>query len=241
METSDIRSLILEDRPLREVEPGLFSVYGRNERPGTYDQAGKAAFYDRVMCNPVYNRIMWGYGVGEYHDLIRPVLDSPDKGWVLDAACGSLAFTETLYSSCRDRPVVLLDQSLDLLQKAKARLTQGREGLPPNLFLLHADALDLPFRPGSVAGLISLNLLHCLEDAAAAIREWGRVLVPGGNLAATTLIRGRFLGNLYLGALSRTEHMFSRDREELAGMLREAGLAAGISLKGNLALIRCRR
>ena len=241
MGSPDIRSLISEEVTLRQVEPGLFSVYGRSERPGTYDQAGKAAFYDRVMCNPVYNRIMWGYGIGEYHDLIRPVLESPGRGWVLDAACGSLAFTAGLYRGLSGRPVVLLDQSLDLLAKTRARLTQGREGLPPNIYLLHADALNLPLKPGSVAGLISLNLLHCLEDAATAAREWGRVLAPGGRLAATTLIRGRFFGNLYLGALSRTEHMFSRDREELAGMLREAGLAAEISLRGNLALIRDQR
>lgn len=237
----DIRSLISEEVNLRQVEPGLFTVYGRGELPGTYDQGGKAAFYDRVMCNPVYNRIMWGYNVGEYHDLVRPILESPGEGWVLDAACGSLAFTETLYSACRNRPVVLLDQSLNLLARTKARLSQGREGLPPNLFLLHADALDLPLRPGSVAGLISLNLLHCLEDAAAAVREWVRVLAPGGRLAATTLIRGRFFGNLYLGALSRTEHMFSRDRKGLTGILEGAGLEAGISMRGNLALIKSPR
>ncbi|MGE3163783.1 MAG: methyltransferase domain-containing protein [Planctomycetota bacterium] len=45
-----------------------------------------------------------------------------------------------------------------------------------------ADAARLPFRAGSVRGLVSIALLEHVPSSAAVLEEWGRVLSPGGRL-----------------------------------------------------------
>jgi ubiquinone/menaquinone biosynthesis C-methylase UbiE len=107
---------------------------------------------------------MWGYSVKGYPTLCEDSLSSFSEGWVLDLACGSLAFTANTYAHFLNRPVVFLDQSLKLLRKGKSRLEKIRGNLTENMFFLHADALDLPFREKTFHTVISLNLLHCLND-----------------------------------------------------------------------------
>ncbi len=241
MDNPDILSVIAEDVSLLEVEPHIYSVYAAHEKPGAYDGFGAAAIYDRIMCNPLYNRVMWGYGLKEYTEFTRLILDSSPEGWVLDVACGSLAFTSSLYADYSDRPVILLDQSLNLLGKAKARLVRRKGSVPPNLVFLHADALNLPFRSGTIPTVISLNLLHCLEDMEAVLREWKRVSTAGGSVAATTLIRNNRWGDGYLNVLSRTDQMFSRGADQLCEVFQKADLPAELHTRGNLALIHCRK
>jgi SAM-dependent methyltransferase len=45
-----------------------------------------------------------------------------------------------------------------------------------------ADAQDLPFDSGEVANLVMVDVLHHLQQPAAAFREAQRVLAPGGRL-----------------------------------------------------------
>ena len=240
MSDLDLTPILAPGIALREAEPHILSVYAKGEEPGSYDQFGVALFYDKVMCNPLYNRIMWGYRLREYIDFVKPALNSSPQGWVLDVACGALAFTEGLYADYSARPVVLLDQSLNLLRKAKAGLEELKGGMPPNLALLHADALDLPFQSGVISTIISLNLIHCLEDIRTVIGEWKRVLAPGGSAHATTLVRNRWWGDGYLGLLSRTEQMFSRNPEQVSRVFGELDFPHTLRMAGNLALFNCR-
>lgn len=55
-------------------------------------------FYDLVLCNRFYNRLVWGYSITDYASLTRDALESTN-GWVLDAGCGSLAFTAKTYAT----------------------------------------------------------------------------------------------------------------------------------------------
>ena len=117
-----------------------------------------------MACNRLYNRLVWGYWTSDFHSLGLDALRSATDGWVLDAGCGSLAFTAGTYVQYSERPIVLLDQSVKLLRMAKARLINLHGSVPPNMVFLHGDALELPFKPKSFTTIISMNLLHVLDD-----------------------------------------------------------------------------
>ena len=118
-------------------------------------------FYDLVACNPLYNRLIWGYATSKFASLADRALQSANDGVVLDIGCGSLAFTARTCSRYSDRPVVLVDQSLKLLRIAKSRLTRLNGQVPDNLIFLHADALQMPFAANRTVG----NSLHRIRHA----------------------------------------------------------------------------
>jgi predicted secreted hydrolase len=173
--------IISEDVSLNLVEPDIYSVYSIGDSPGAYDSMGVATIYDVVACNRFYNRLMWGYFIKDYATLCEDTLASSSDGWALDLACGSLAFTAEVYANCSNRPVVFLDQSLKLLRKGKSRLEKLKGNLSENMFFLHADALELPFKANIFHTVISFNLLHCLclDDVKTSLKEIKRVLTGG--------------------------------------------------------------
>ena len=176
-----LSAIISKDVSLCLVEPNIYSVYSPGEMPGSYDSFGASTIYDLVACNRLYNWLIWGYSVKEYTTLCENSLASSSEGRVLDIACGSLAFTAKLYANYSKRPVVLLDQSLKLLRKGKSRLSKRTGNVPANMVFLHADALQLPFKGNIFRTVISLNLVHCLNDIKTALKEIKRILTDGGN------------------------------------------------------------
>ena len=88
----DLSALLMENTSLRSVEPGIYSVLLDNESGNEYDtQFG--FIYDLVACNPIYNRLNWGYPVKIFSQIAKDALRSTPEGNVLDLGCGSLAFT----------------------------------------------------------------------------------------------------------------------------------------------------
>ena len=134
---------------------------------------------------------------------------------------------------------MLLDQSLNLLNKAKSRLIEQKGEVPAKIILLHADALRLPIKPGSVHTIISLNLLHCLDDIKTVIQEWKRVLTADGMIALTTLVRNNRWGDRYLNLLSRSDQVVSRDKVLLLSVLNELDMPIKHKILGNMAFINC--
>ena len=205
-----LSEIISEDVSLNLVEPDIYSVYSIGDSPGSYDSIGASTIYDVVACNRFYNWLMWGQSVKDYATLCENSLASSSEGWVLDLACGSLAFTAEIYTNFSNRPVVFLDQSLKLLRKGKSRLEKLKGNISENMFFLHADALQLPFKANIFHTVISLNLLHCLclDDVKKALKEIKRVLTDGGNLAITTLVQSSRWSNRYLNMLADQERSF---------------------------------
>ena len=232
---------ILDDSSsLRLVEPHIYSVLPAGEDVDISYDREFGFFYDLVACNPVYNRVVWGYGTREYHSFSLEALRSSADGWVLDAGCGSLAFTAKVYAGYSDRPVVLLDRSLRLLRMAKARLKKRCGKIPANLVLVHGDALQLPFKPQSFTTIVSLNLLHVFEDVEAAPRELKRVLADGGAISLTTLVESNRLADRYLHICGRAGLLFPRTVEEVRAAFETVGLPAECHTQGNLAFIHSR-
>lgn len=239
MSVSHILSKIIsEDVNLNLVEPDIYSVYSIGDSPGAYDSIGASAIYDMVACNRFYNWLMWGYSIKDYAILCEDSLASSHEGWVMDLACGSLAFTAEIYANCSNRPVVFLDQSLKLLRKGKFRIEKLKGNLPENMFFLHADALQLPFKANIFRTVISLNLLHCIDDMKTALKEIKRVLVDGGNFALTTLVQSSRWSNRYLNMLAGSGALISRSLDELLSAFNDMKMQVTHEVKGNLAFIR---
>ena len=229
--------IISEEVSLRLVEPHIYSVYATGETTGSFDNFGVATIYDRVACNRLYNRLMWGYSVSEYVTLCESALDTSAQGWALDIACGSLAFTARLYASYSKRPVVLLDQSLKLLRKGKSRLVKLSGKMPANMFFLHADARHLPFKSEIFDTIIMLNLLHCLKDINAVLKELKRVLTVGGTAALTTLVKSTRWSDAYLNMLATSGAVVSRSPDQILSAFDAVDMPVKQQVKGNLALI----
>jgi SAM-dependent methyltransferase len=223
---------------LRQVEPHIYSVLPAGEDADISYDKRFGFFYDLIACSPAYNRLVWGYRTREYHTFCLEALRSSGDGWVFDDGCGSLAFTAKTYASYADRPVILLDRSIRLLRMAKARLTPRHGEMPANLALMHGDALQLPFRPGSFETIISLNLLHVLGDLRGAVREVKRVLRDGGTISLTTLVEGDRLGDRYLRMWGRAGELIPRRAEEILAAFQEVEMPVECQIKGNLAFVR---
>ena len=233
-----LSEVVSEDVRLHLVEAGIYSVYPPGASPGSYDSIGASTIYDVVACNRFYNWLMWGYSVKEYIVLCENALSTFSEGWVLDLACGSLAFTARTYARYSTRPVVFLDQSLKLLRKGKSRLAKLRGSIPENMFFLHADALDLPFKEKAFHSILCLNLLHCLNDIETVLRGIKRVLAANGNSVLTTLVPGNRWSNCYLDMLAGSGALISRSSEELLSTFNDVEMQVAHEIKGNLAFIK---
>lgn len=111
------------------------------------------------------------------HNLIEMFLEKEYPGvndlTILDIGCGTGAMSQKLKSKGM---VVSADFSPLALTFSKQR------GLHR---LCNADAMNLPFKTESFDAIVSLDILEHLSNDCAALREYERVLKPGGKLFAT--------------------------------------------------------
>ncbi len=221
---------------LRLVEPHIYSVFPGIEVSNSYD-APFGSIYDWVACNPLYNRLIWGYSIAKFSSLAHDALTSSKNGNVLDLGCGSLAFTAKTYIQYSDRPVVLIDQSLKMLRIAKSRLIKLNGNVPDNMVFLHADALQLPFQQKSFNTIISQNLLHCLDDTKKLLIELKNILSEDGRMYFTTLVKGNRLADRYLKALADGGKLVTRNIDQHRDVFEELGMSIKYDIDGNMAFI----
>jgi ubiquinone/menaquinone biosynthesis C-methylase UbiE len=233
-----LSEVLLPEANLRLIEPQLYSLYAAGENfYSSYDRQGSLAFYDQVACNRLYNRLVWGYDTAAYHTLCRQALNSSTAGWVLDAGCGSLAFTAKTYAAYTARPVIFLDQSINLLTLAKARMADLHGRLPDNFVFLHGDVLNMPFQPQSFGAIIALNLLHVIKDIQGVLQKLQEVLLAGGQMVFTTLIENHRLADQYLHMWARAGEVIPRTAPQLLAEFAALNLPVTYRIQGNMAFI----
>ena len=237
IDAARLTEIVLPEVNLSLVEPHLYSAYGPGEQTNSYDEKGALSFYDPVACNRLYNRLVWGYDIGDYHSLCRQALNSSTAGWVLDAGCGALAFTAKTYADYDERPVVFLDQSITLLRLAKERLAQLKGAVPGNVVFLHGDVRELPFKPESFGTIIALNLLHVLEDVPEVLRALRKILLDEGTMTFTTLIEANRLADRYLRMWAKAGELVPRTAPQLLAEFKALGLPVTYRIQGNMAFI----
>jgi len=108
----------------------------------------------------------------------------PEGSTVLEAGCGVGAQTVTLASNSPLASITSVDVSERALGEASKAVEAA--GLT-NVTLLHADIVDLPFRPGSFDHVFLCFVLEHLPRPVAVLRALKRVLKPGGTI---TVIEG---------------------------------------------------
>ncbi len=238
--THDLLSpLLAPDAPLREVGRSLYSLLDPAEVGAPYD--GHAAAYDRMVSNATYMRIAWGVARDENTSFIRAAFDDGD-GPVVDVAAGSCVDSAAVYVETR-RPTVVLDRSIAMLEHGRERLTELAGHIPDHVVFLQADAAETFFRPGAVGTVLCHGAYHLFPGTAPIVREWTRVLEPGGGVFVSSLTLGRFFGDRYLGLLHRAggieaPRSSAKFVEQLGG---ELGAEVEFEASGNFTYARARR
>jgi ubiquinone/menaquinone biosynthesis C-methylase UbiE len=232
----DFLQLIKPGVTVKNPEKGIYSVLEQTEKLNSYDGLF-GDFYDIVACHPVYNRIMWGYSSAKFQEKLREILSMGD-GPILDAGCGSLAFTYKVYRGFNKRPVVFLDQSLKLLRKAKNRLSHKNE-VPGTFLILQGDAFELPFIEKSFDTIVAMNLLHVLPDLDPFLSALTRMAKPDSEILFTTLVLNDRFGDSVLHKWDSAGELTARKPEDLGQTFQKHNLDPQFELMGNVAFIRC--
>jgi len=185
-----------------------------------------AASYDWGVHNPVVGRVFaqgwWGAKLDDLLGAIGRVREAPAGSRVLDVPCGGgLAFPPLQHSARLD--YTALDFSPLMLRRAARRARQL--GLSEIRFQ-QGDVGALPFADASFELALTFNGLHCFPDPHQALRELARVLVPGGRLRGTSILRGEGARFDALQVLFRQLGFFGPgcSRAQLAVWLEHAGM-----------------
>lgn len=157
-------------------------------RPGTLHDAGhvreqyrdSSSFRARVDLHARYstNPVAWPEWIGG-------LLPLDECSSVLDVGCGPgyLWRSRSLPPHTR---IVATDLSFGMVSEARAQIITQRFAFAT------ADAQTLPFADASFDLVVANHMLYHVPDLPAALREFVRVLRPGGRLLAATNGRAHF-------------------------------------------------
>ncbi len=134
---------------------------------------------------PAGGFLLWGADVGRlFREMAEGVVCAAGQV-VLDCPTGGgVTFARGLR---RTRGLLIgADLSANMLSRAARRRRQVPESR--RIALLRADATALPLAGASVDRVLCFNSLHCMPSHEPVLREFRRVLKPGGELWGTTLV-----------------------------------------------------
>jgi demethylmenaquinone methyltransferase/2-methoxy-6-polyprenyl-1,4-benzoquinol methylase len=158
---------------------------------GTVDEASAAAavreMFDSIaprydLLNHVLSanvdRLWWRRTARRF----RAVLARPDAA-VLDICCGTGDLTLALlrHRPQGARPILAADFSRAMLSRGAKKFAARKPGAPYAVSL-EADALHLPLRDSSLDLIVTAFGFRNLANYEAGLREFHRVLKPGGQL-----------------------------------------------------------
>jgi demethylmenaquinone methyltransferase/2-methoxy-6-polyprenyl-1,4-benzoquinol methylase len=112
----------------------------------------------------------------------QAILADPNAA-VLDICCGTGHMTRALLKGRPRgaRPILAADFAREMLSRGARRFRARKPG-EPCAIALEADALHLPLRPGSLDLIVTAFGFRNLANYEAGLREFARVLKPGGQL-----------------------------------------------------------
>jgi ubiquinone/menaquinone biosynthesis C-methylase UbiE len=231
-----LSSLLNKNVELFQLGDSLFTVLPEVERKSHYDFIAK--FYDIVIKNSLFHKIVWKNKFEDYEQFCMDALNSTDGGIVLDAGSGSLVFTAQSYSAYDKRPVILLDRSLGMLKKAEERLLKINGKIPSNIILLQADVFNLPFPAETFSTIISYGMLHVFSETKLFLSSLSNALKVNGKMYFLVLLAQDILGKIYLNFAKATgEIALALDEEEMKKKLIETGFEPKIKAVGNMGYI----
>ena len=145
-------------------------------------------------ANPEHLQARWNLydncspPVDIYGEVIQRLHFGKDAS-ILDVGCGDGMFLLDLRRKHRHSGVLRgIDLSSQLI--LKARKTQEEEGIDPKVQFYRGDATSTYATDNSFDIVVSLFSLYHFPDKEKALREWKRVLKPGGKIAFATASKG---------------------------------------------------
>jgi demethylmenaquinone methyltransferase/2-methoxy-6-polyprenyl-1,4-benzoquinol methylase len=134
-------------------------------------------FLNHVLSASV-DRLWWWQTARRF----RTILADPDAA-VLDICCGTGHMTMALLKGRPRgaRPILAADFAREMLSRATSRF-EAREPGRPTAITIEADALHLPLRDASLDLIVTAFGFRNLANYEAGLREFRRVLKPGGRL-----------------------------------------------------------
>jgi sarcosine/dimethylglycine N-methyltransferase len=112
----------------------------------------------------------------------------PENAFILDAGCGIGGSSRLLSKqlSCKIIGVDLADEFIG----AANYLTRATH-FEKQVKFQQGSVLDLPFDKGTFDGVLCQHILMNIEDKACAIKEFHRILKPGGKLVLHEITKGK--------------------------------------------------
>lgn len=199
-----------------------------------------ARWYD--FFRPVLTRLLSPRSLREEYALSTRLLRLKPDSELLDVGCGNGNFTREFARHLRalDPDHNSLVLGLDLSRSMLLEALNVDDDLAVNY--LRGDATSLPLRDDTFDRLHCAGSLHLMSDVESTLRNFARVLRPGGVLVLGTFLLGdgivRPLAKKLGGWLSRL-HWFTR--EELEQLLNAVGFELEeTSVAGDAITVRAR-
>jgi len=233
-----LNSILAQPRVVRELSAGLYTTLATDAVAAQYDR--RAGVYDAIVGRSIYHRIFWGTSAPAYARFARVALEAAGDGCFAEAGCGSLLFTSPMYRELRDTFALLVDRSVQMLRRARKRLSLDDGRLPDGVAVLHSDVAAMPVRPGVFSSILCLNVLHAPCDAEAITVEFSRTLMPGrGRLFVSSLVQSGRWSDAYMAALHRMGELAApvtadELRTRVAGRW---GVVESMNMEGNMCFL----
>lgn len=147
-----------------------------------------AGFYETPLWYTPILRLYGGPGAPDFQGLIeimRRKMDFPERGMILDAACGPATWGRRIATT--ERAVYGIDLTWPMLHKGSAYLADGHI---ENVHLARSSVETLPFRDAQFVGAVCGGALHLFPDTVRALSEIGRTMKPGARLVVMTFTTG---------------------------------------------------
>lgn len=209
------------------------SAVTSNDAPHVEEYDRFAWLYDLIVPSQLYHRFVWGMAPGEHGRFTERALAASSRGSVLDAGCGSLVFTASIYSKwlggsnveLPDEPrLTLFDGSLGMLHRARKRLAKRSAVAAERARFVQGNLRELPFGDARFGTVFHFGVLHCMEKAEGVLEELLRVTAPGGRIFLSSLVLGRARGDAFLRQLQRKGHVANpRTRDEVISLMEKRG------------------
>lgn len=185
--------------------------------------------YEGVM-RPTLTKLTSERSMNEEKELSAEMLELDRHSVVLDVACGTGNFTRHFAESIAGTAagydetslVVGMDISEPMLERARELLR--RDGLNDRVFLVRGDATRIPIGRETFNRLHCAGALHLMDDIDEALRNFARVLRPGGLcVIGTFLVRGHRLERFAKRAAEVPGQFHWFERDELHDRLERTG------------------
>jgi SAM-dependent methyltransferase len=135
---------------------------------------------------PLGGFVMWGADVERFLKAMADGVACRKDQVVVDCPTGGGVTFAPGLPRTRGR-LVGVDLSKLMLARARERATRLPKAQRNHLELVRGDATRLPIADASVHRVLCFNSLHCIPHHRDVLREFHRVLEPGGELVGTTL------------------------------------------------------